>query len=320
MITKNEKKNLVQESPPAMADPSPSPSPKPTNSSSSKTTIMDLSEDSLAHCAAYLSPRDLTNLALSCKSLKRAAYCDFIWHRCFRAHWPEQAIQSLSQASGGAREAYLARRAAVQQFKFVDPLAADFYTIAKSIDHVVLDKNDIFFSQGSLIQTMKINRFLGGKDFVTTLSDHNARITCMRLFSLNETSFLRSETQRKENFLATSSSDHSIRLWWKGSCQRCFRGHNGPVSTLSDKLLSDGASASKVLASGGEDGTVRLWSLGSGGKRGQHALKSTLYGHEKPIKLVSVAGYDLAAFQTMKADGVHHLAHHICKSFTSLIS
>lgn len=76
----------------------------------------------------------------------------------------------------------------------------------------------------------------------------------------------------------------------QGSCQRSFRGHNGPVSTLSDKLLGDGSS--KVLASGGEDGTVRLWSLNSSGQRGQHALKATLYGHEKPVKLMSVSGYE----------------------------
>lgn len=74
----------------------------------------------------------------------------------------------------------------------------------------------------------------------------------------------------------------------QGSSFRCFKGHNGPVSTLSDKLLGD--VGSKVLASGGEDGTVRLWSLSSSGKRGQHAPNATLHGHEKPIKLLSVAG------------------------------
>lgn len=45
-----------------------------------------------------------------------------------------------------------------------------------------------------------------------------------------------------------------------------------------------------MLASAGEDGTVRLWSLASSGKRGQHALKATLYRHEKPVTLMSVAG------------------------------
>lgn len=75
----------------------------------------------------------------------------------------------------------------------------------------------------------------------------------------------------------------------QGSCQRCFRGHNGPVTVLSDKLLGD--ENGKVFASGGEDSTVRLWSLRSTGKRGQHALKATLYGHEKPIVFMSVSGY-----------------------------
>lgn len=95
--------------------------------------------------------------------------------------------------------------------------------------------------------------------------------------------------QKNDNLLVTSSFDHSIRLWWKGHCQRSFRGHNGSVSTLSDKLLGD--RPSKILASGGLDGTVRLWSLDSSGKRGQHALKATLYGHEKPVVLISVAGH-----------------------------
>lgn len=79
----------------------------------------------------------------------------------------------------------------------------------------------------------------------------------------------------------------------QGCCQRCFRGHSGPVTTLSDKLLGDGTG--KVFASGGDDGTVRLWSLSSSGKRGQHALKATLYGHGKPLVLMSVAGYELDA-------------------------
>lgn len=59
--------------------------------------------------------------------------------------------------------------------------------------------------------------------------------------------------------------------------------------TLSDKLLGDGSG--KIFASGGEDGTVRLWSVNSSGKRGQQALKATLYGHDKAVSLASVAGY-----------------------------
>lgn len=120
------------------------------------------------------------------------------------------------------------------------------------------------------------------------------------MFPINEISFIRNEAHKDENVLVTSSSDHSIRLWNKGSCSRCFRGHNGPVSTLSDRLLGD--NGSKLLASGGEDGTVRLWSLSARGKRGQHALNATLHGHEKPIKLMSVAGHKASLLVSVATD------------------
>ncbi|KAJ0099924.1 hypothetical protein Patl1_22139 [Pistacia atlantica] len=125
-----------------------------------------------------------------------------------------------------------------------------------------------------------------------------------RLFVLDDTSLCRG-ARRKENFLVTSSCDHSIRIWWK-VCEvwvpsnDVLKGHNGPVSTLSDKLLGD--AGSRLLASGGEDGTVRLWALNSSGKRGQHALKATFYGHEKPIKLMSVAGHRTSLLVSMSRD------------------
>lgn len=265
----------------------------------SSTTITDVNEDSLARCAGYLDLQELSNMAMTCKFFQRVAYSDSVWQRWFREHWPQQVFSSLSQTSG-VREAYLARRTALHQFKFIDPLVADFYTDSRPCHDILLDRNKIIFSQGPVIRMMDANSFLSGRDSLVSLSDHNARITCMRLFSLNETSLCRSEMQSKENVLVTSSCDHSIRLWWKGACQRCFRGHNGPVSILSDKLLGDGSG--KVFASGGEDGTVRLWSLSSSGKRGQRALKATLYGHEKPLKLMSVAGHKTSLLVTMSQD------------------
>lgn len=44
-----------------------------------------------------------------------------------------------------------------------------------------------------------------------------------------------------------------------------------------------------VFASGGEDGTICLWSLSSSDKHGQQELRATLYVHEKPVKLMPVA-------------------------------
>lgn len=283
-----------------MADSSPSQSQSQSTTTTTTTKITDVDEDSLAHCANYLDNlQDLSNLAMSCKYFKRVAYSNSIWLRWFREHWPQQAPSSSPQTLD-VREAYLARRTALQQFKFIDPLVADIYTFPKPYNQILLEKNDFVFSQGSLIEMRKINCFLCESSSLLTLSDHSARITCMRLFPLNETSLFRSETQSEENVLVTSSCDHTIRLWWKGSCQRCFRGHNGPVTTLSDKLLGDGIG--KVLASGGEDGTVRLWSLNSSGKRGKSALKATLYGHEKPVKLMSVAGHKTSLLVTLSRD------------------
>ena len=259
-----------------------------------------MNADSLAECGRYLDLQDLSNMAMSCKFLKTVAYSDSIWQRWFSEHCPQQMMSTFSQASG-VRESYLARCTALRQFKFVDPLAAKFHTDAKPFNHLLLDKNnDIVFSQGSMIQMIKMGCVFSGRDSLVTLNDHKARITCMRLFLLSETSVFRSETQQEENVLVTSSCDHSIRLWRKGSCQRCFRGHNGPVYTLSDKLLGDGGG--KVFASGGEDGTVRLWSLSSSGKRGQQALKATLYGHTKPVKLMSVAGHKTSLLVTISKD------------------
>ncbi|KAG7022229.1 hypothetical protein SDJN02_15959 [Cucurbita argyrosperma subsp. argyrosperma] len=261
------------------------------------TAITDLNEDSLAHCATFLNLHDIFNLATTCKYLRQAAYSDSIWQRLFRERWQHLLpLLDSSVASGGAREAYLARLSALQQFKFEDPLVVDMLTEPEPYNLMLLDRDDVFVSRGSSIRMMKIPKIFGRSHSLTTLNDHNARITCMRLFPLAETSLFRSEGKKSGNFLVTSSSDHSIRLWWK----KCFRGHSGPVSTLSDKLLGDGSS--KVLASGGEDGTVRLWSLGSSGKRGKSALKATLHGHEKPIKLMSVAGHKTSLLVSIARD------------------
>ncbi|KAF5749015.1 E3 ubiquitin ligase complex SCF subunit sconB [Tripterygium wilfordii] len=265
---------------------------------SRSSSITDLDGDSLAHCASYLSLQDLSNMAMSSRSLRRLAYSDSIWQRVFRDHWPQE-VSSISPQTG-IREAYLARRTAMLQFKYLDPFVADFFTDSRPCDHILLENNDIIFSQGSFVHMVNIDRFLGGNSSFVTLSDHKARITGMRLFPLKETSLFRGEAQQMENVLVTSSCDHSIRLWWKGLCQRCFRGHNGPVTALSDKLL--GEDSDKVLGSGGEDGTVRLWSLGSSGKRGRHALKATLYGHEKPVKLMSVARHKTSLLVTISKD------------------
>lgn len=51
---------------------------------------------------------------------------------------------------------------------------------------------------------------------------------------------------------------------------------------------------SKVLASGGEDCTIRLWSMSTRAKN--HPLIATFHGHEKALSFLSVAWYVLSNY------------------------
>ncbi|ONK80858.1 uncharacterized protein A4U43_C01F22550 [Asparagus officinalis] len=148
--------------------------------------------------------------------------------------------------------------------------------------HIMLEKNKVFVAQGPIVQSMGFESVKDGVSRVNLLTGHKARITCMRLFPIGGTSLFRSSMQDEEHVLVTSSSDRTIRIWWKGRSHRCLKGHNGPVTTLVDTLL--GNCESKVLASGGEDCTVRLWSVG-----GKHHPIVTFHGHAKPVSLLSAA-------------------------------
>lgn len=61
------------------------------------------------------------------------------WHQQFPSH----------SSGNGAREVYLARYAALRQFKFLDPFLLEFREQAKPCNHLLLRKNSLFFSQVS---------------------------------------------------------------------------------------------------------------------------------------------------------------------------
>ncbi|KAI4389063.1 hypothetical protein MLD38_001327 [Melastoma candidum] len=257
----------------------------------------DLSVDALARCADYLSLHDIVRLAMSSRFLRTVAYSDSVWLRLFRERWP---LLGPPVFATGVRDAYLDRLSAVRQFKFSDPLNGQLYTDPRGCNLMLLDDANLYVVQGSTIVVENVNGILAQKPSYLTLKDHNARVTCMRLFHPSEFSLRRNIMENEENVLVTSSSDHSIRLWWKGSSRRCLKGHSGPVSTLSNELLGD--PESRLLASGGEDGTVRLWSVSSSSKRGHHALKATLHGHEKAVKFLSVAGHKPSLLVSVSRD------------------
>ena len=48
-------------------------------------TLADLDGDVLAHCARHLCARDVASLAMACRPLRAAAYCDAVWYRLYRS-------------------------------------------------------------------------------------------------------------------------------------------------------------------------------------------------------------------------------------------
>lgn len=244
-------------------------------------SLADLDGDVLAHCAHSLVARDVASLAVACRPLRASAYCDAVWYRLFRNQWPSQQVP---RGALGLRELYIRRHTEVHQMKFVDPISAFYYPNPTEVtpSHLMLDRNYIWLSQGLMVRRLRVD--CPEIELVETYKSHGARITCMRLFPLIDIPLFRGDSQTNEKALVTSSADRTVRLCWKGH-SRCFRGHSGPVTALSDKLLGDGEF--KLLASGGEDCTVRLWSMSTRGKN--HPLISTFHGHEKALSLLSVA-------------------------------
>ncbi|KAJ3694117.1 hypothetical protein LUZ60_009597 [Juncus effusus] len=248
-------------------------------------TLAELSPDAVAHCAEFVDVGDIFSLSMTCKSLRSALYSDYIWSRLYKERWPNHQVTC---GASDMRQVYLDRLIAVQQMKFEDPksvvLVSD--TSMNIHNHVVMDRSNIWASQGSDVGWYKLNSSSEMTAGSERLKSHGARITNMRLIPISDTFLSRNETKSTKNVLITSSADRTIRLWWKGKSQRCFKGHNGPVTALADKIV--GSDESKFLTSGGEDCTVRVWSLGSNHKNNNHAV-ATFHGHQKPLSFLSVA-------------------------------
>ncbi|KAK3164096.1 hypothetical protein QOZ80_1AG0012600 [Eleusine coracana subsp. coracana] len=244
-------------------------------------TLADLDGDVLAHCAGYLGARDVASLAMACRPLRAAAYSDAVWYRLFRDQWP---YQQVPRGTLGLRNHYIHRHTEVHRMKFDDPTSAIYYFDPgeATASHLMLDRDCIWFCQGPLARKLSVG--WPGPEVVETHRSHGARITCMRFVPVIDTPLFRNDTQTCEKTLITSSTDRTIRLCWKGN-SRCYKGHSGPVTALADRLLVDGEF--KVLASGGEDCTIRLWSMSTRAKN--RPLMATFHGHEKSLSFLSVA-------------------------------
>ncbi|KAJ4752186.1 F-box/WD repeat-containing protein sel-10 [Rhynchospora pubera] len=244
-------------------------------------TLADMPADAVAHCTEFMDLRDVASLAVTCKSLRAAAYSDYVWLRLFKERWP---TLPLSVGASDIRGKYINRLTAIQQMTFSDPSFRYIFAYpTQHASHLIIDKSSLYAAKGPEVGVYRLDA-MQSRVGVQRLTSHGSRITSMRLIPITDTWLSRSVTS-KENMLVTSSTDRTIRLWWKGKSQRCFKGHNGPVTAIADKLVG-GLGDAKLLASGGEDCTVRVWSVGSGHKN--HAV-ATYHGHEKPLSFLAVA-------------------------------
>lgn len=102
---------------------------------------------------------------------------------------------------------------------------------------------------------------------------------------------------QKGSLLATSSWDHSVRLWdfEKGSLQRTFLGHRGEVWSVALPPQGD------YIASGSKDGEVRIWPLNQSSRYeliendwsplgfSTDSTTITAYNHDKTLATFEVA-------------------------------
>ncbi|KAK6913529.1 WD40 repeat [Dillenia turbinata] len=244
------------------------------------TTIMDLDADTLIHCASFLELPDVSRMSMTSKSFKEAAYSEPIWRSLFKQRFPNVECSERL----GWREACAERCISLLQMKYSGSSVAFSFYGEQPINHILLDKNAVITSVGSSLHILEDP--YGSEDNIpVTQNDHRADITCMRLFPHKE--IFPGETITKDNILITSSADRTIRMWKKGLPIGCFFGQS-PVSALSDRLLGD--SDGRLLASGGADGNIHLWSLNSLQNSNLVPLKSTFWGHWGAVKLISTLG------------------------------
>ncbi|KAK9098256.1 hypothetical protein Syun_025301 [Stephania yunnanensis] len=82
------------------------------------------------------------------------------------------------------------------------------------------------------------------------------------------------------NYIATGSSDKTVRLWdvQSGECVRIFIGHRSMILSLA--MSPDG----RYMASGDEDGTIMMWDLSSG------RCVTPLMGHSSCVWTLDFSG------------------------------
>ncbi|KAK6913221.1 hypothetical protein RJ641_022822 [Dillenia turbinata] len=106
------------------------------------TTIMDLEADTLIHCASFLELPDVSRMAMTSKTFKKAAYSDQIWRSLFKQRFPNIEVSERF----GWRETCAERCTSLLQMKYSDSSDTIYIHGAQPINHILVDKNALIFS------------------------------------------------------------------------------------------------------------------------------------------------------------------------------
>jgi len=85
--------------------------------------------------------------------------------------------------------------------------------------------------------------------------------------------------------VVSGNSNGSVGLWSleTGGLRRSFAGHSGGVNALAV------SNNNKILVTGGEDGTVKIWDFATGLTSGEFPLLHTLKGHDNAVLSVAIS-------------------------------
>jgi guanine nucleotide-binding protein subunit beta-2-like 1 protein len=119
----------------------------------------------------------------------------------------------------------------------------------KDVLSVAFSQDNRQIVSGSRDNKIKLWNTLGECKFTITEDNHNGWVSCVR-FSPNSTNPV----------IVSGGWDNNVKVWSLTNCKQTYNlsGHTGFVSSVC--VSPDGS----LCASGGKDGTARLWDLGKG--------------------------------------------------------